>query len=378
MDFEEALEAIDSAGAMDEENITAIIIEDDRIAYVHIASFMNNIDMDLDKLYMFFMEVQDYEHLIIDIRGNGGGFLGYVIIMIMMLIDEPIQFQYPEFYIESDLTAGYYKDPMSTSGGTLVGKYTAEEFVKERNLPQFNQDDLKLLDSVLLWETEFEPFEGNTPFAGEIWLLVDGGSASASEMAAMISLNTGFATVVGEPTAGVTGVVYTFAALPETGVVFRIDLGYTVDDYGRSFEEFGVIPQIPNMPEIDALETVLIIVNAPDMELDTEIYLDDVKTDVSGAVFKGSTLIPVTSVTDIFESAELTVDDWQLTLEYGETEIILNINSNAVSVNGKSLTMPQALQIINGEIYIPLRFIAETFGYDVDFIDEAVVITSKS
>jgi hypothetical protein len=200
---------------------------------------------------------------------------------------------------------------------------------------------------------------------------------SASEVAAIISLNTGFATVVGEPTAGVTGVVHTFVGLPNTGIVFRIDLGYTVDNLGRSFEEFGVIPQILNMPELDALETVLTIVNAPSAKLDTEIYLDGKKTDVSGAVFSGSTLIPVTSVTDIFDSAELTVDDWQLTLSHGDTEIILNINSKAVSVNGDSLAMPQPLQIVNGEIFIPIRFIAENFGYDVDFADGAVIISSK-
>jgi len=122
---------------------------------------------------------------------------------------------------------------------------------------QFNQEDLALLDYVIVWQVGVAPAENNTPFGGEIWLLVDGRSASASDNAATFSIATGFATVVGEPTAGITGVIYNYAALPNTGILFRIDLGYTVDQYGRSLEEFGVIPQIPNLLGWDALETVL-------------------------------------------------------------------------------------------------------------------------
>jgi hypothetical protein len=312
------------------------------------------------------------------LRGNGGGFLNYFPTLLVLLIDEPIEFQYPEFYIDSKLTAGYYDNPVSMAGGELAGKFTAKEFVEERGMIYFNQDDLNLLDYALLWQAEFEPFEGiSVPFGGQIWLLVDGGSASASEVAAMICVNTGFALVVGEPTAGVSGVIHTFAVLPNTGILFRIDLGYTVDDYGRSIEEFGVIPQIPNMPELDALETALALICAPVAKLNTAIYLDDEDTGVSGVIFNSRTLVPIESVADIFESAEISFDDWQVTLSCGDTEIILTINSAEAYVNGKSFEMPQPLQIVNGEIFAPIRFIAETFGYDVDFIDGDVVISSK-
>jgi hypothetical protein len=79
-------------------------------------------------------------------------------------------------------------------------------------------------------------------------------------MLANIAIGTGFATVVGEPTAGVTGVMHTFAALPTTGILFRIDMSYTVDSRGISIEEHGVVPQIANAPGMDALETVLAII----------------------------------------------------------------------------------------------------------------------
>ena len=68
------VETAEEVGFMNPGNVTTSIIEDGRIAYVHIASFMNNVALDSETLFPFFEEVQDFEHLIIDLRGNGGGF----------------------------------------------------------------------------------------------------------------------------------------------------------------------------------------------------------------------------------------------------------------------------------------------------------------
>ena len=248
-------------GFMDEDNLTINIIEPGKIAYLHIASFMNNMEFDSEVLFPFFEEIQNYEHLIIDIRGNGGGFPAYFTsLVVSMLIDESISFSYPEFFIVNELTASLTENPHSLAIAELYGMFPAAEFVRDQNMTQFNRDDLAILDMVAVWNVVYYPSEDAIPFGGEIWLLVDEWSASASVMAAKISVNTGFATVVGEPTSRVTGVVYTFAALPTTGIIFRIDLGYTTDMYGRSIEEFGVIPQIPNWAGMDALETVLAII----------------------------------------------------------------------------------------------------------------------
>ena len=264
-------------GAMDPYNVTTYIIEPGRIAYIHIASFLNNIALDSETLFPFYEEIQDFEHLIIDIRGNGGGWVeSFQSNVVSMLIDEVISFYHFELFVASERTAGIFEEPLSLTGGNLYGIFPVAEFVEARNMRYFAQEDIELLDYVTVWTVDIFPWEDGTPFRGEIWLLVDGGSASASEMAANLALGTGFATVVGEPTAGVTGVVYTYAVLPSTGILFRIDLGYTVDPYGRSIEEFGIIPDILNAPGMDALDTVLAVINNEPLP-SIDDWLDDLE-----------------------------------------------------------------------------------------------------
>jgi len=249
------------AGGMEEEgNITTEIIEDGRVAHLHIASFMNSPVFDRETLFAFYEEVQDFDHLIIDVRGNGGGFAVYPPQYILaMLIDEPLEFNHYEFFTSGAAAVAQAEfGPLQAElGASTVETFLIDEFLEGRDLPYFNADDIELLSYATVSEVTLEPRDNNFPFAGEIWLLVDEGSASASEMLAQVSLDSGFATVVGTNTAAVSGVMHTYVSLPTTGIIFRVDTGYSIDAEGRSFEEFGVTPDITIEPGADALETVL-------------------------------------------------------------------------------------------------------------------------
>ena len=245
-----------------EGNVTTEIIEEDRIAYFQIDSFIGNPTFDSEVLFPFFEEVQDFEHLIIDLRGNTGGWPVYFEQYVMaMLIDSPVEARFNEFFTSGAATREEIEHSLEWP---ITGRTTkadeillADDFVNEEALPYFNEADLEILTYMIPWHIEIEPREDNTPFAGEIWLLVDNWSGSASEFAAMKSIYSGFATVVGVPTRRVTPVQTLQISLPNTGIMFRIDIGYLIDDLGRSLEEYGVIPDIVTEANRDALNVVL-------------------------------------------------------------------------------------------------------------------------
>jgi len=253
---------LEDFGFREEGNVTTEIIEEERIAYFHIESFMNNRAFDSEILFPFYEEVQDFEHLIIDLRGNSGGTRAYLSYIISMLIDEPVEASYHEFLMAGSLVYRELED-----GATALDEdeeveiLSASDFIKEQDLPYFNEADLDILQYVVTWPLKFEPREDNIPFAGKIWILVDGYSASLSELMAMIAIDSGFATVVGEPTAGITPAMHVYISLPNTGILYRMDIGYIIDPQGRSLEEYGVIPDIVIDSGSDALEVVVDLIN---------------------------------------------------------------------------------------------------------------------
>jgi len=323
------------------DNITTEILVPGRVAYIGVESFMSNMIDDANILFPFYEEIQNYEHLIIDLRGNLGGLAAsFPLNFVAMLIDEPLHFQTTEFFRSSPRTTEFYLNPVPLMyGAELYRVMPADEFVRSRDLPYFPGEDLSYLDYVLVWDVFIPPFSDAIPFRGDIWLLVDEWSASASQMAAVIAQN-GFATIVGEPTSPITGTIHTYISLPNTGILFRIDLGVTTDPYGRIFEETGVVPHILNMPGLDALDTVLATIGVLEVRIPSVPSLPE-----HGMV--ADTSHPrqspgQTAQTDNFQVIPMPIID-------GDTIDVI---------------------IIDGEIFVSLRDVATQLGYTVTW-DEA-------
>jgi len=260
-DIDEICLETDGLGEFNEHNIRTEIIIEDEIAYVSIDSFMNNIDLDREILRPFFEEIQDYNHLIIDIQGNFGGYMSHFTDLFMSTLSNDVQIvSYPEFFRSTDLVlenVEAYIDSFRIHDG-FTGTFTpAADFFDYNPMPYMNSDDRALLDYVVEWELKIEPNEDNIPFNGQIWLLVDNLSSSASENAAIYSMSSGFATVVGRETFGVLGAITIMSPLPNTGIIFRIDVGFIPDEDGWSQEEFGVSPQYIVPHQNDILDYVL-------------------------------------------------------------------------------------------------------------------------
>jgi hypothetical protein len=57
------------------------------------------------------------------------------------------------------------------------------------------------------------------------------------------------------------------------------------------------------------------------------------------------------------------------------TVIVLTVGTDVVTVDGKATSIDAAPEIINSRTFVPIRFIAETFGADVEYLAETQGIT---
>lgn len=95
-------------------------------------------------------------------------------------------------------------------------------------------------------------------------------------------------------------------------------------------------------------------------------------------VVNGSTLIPVRAVSETL-GADVSWDgaNQRVAIVKDGCEIVLNINSDMVTVDGTPYQIAQAPQVINNRTMVPLRFIAEAYNINVDWDGDTrtVVIT---
>ena len=263
-------------------NVITEIIEPNEIAFMRIYSFMANPSFDALTFQPFFEEIRDFDHLIIDIRGNGGGLMAYFnSYIVSRLISEPLVTTSYEFFSGGHIAVEYFNamyEFISTVLAEALTEYPEyfygfensfyvrilpiDEFLYGRDKTYFNEDDLASLSYVMVSSSVVFPNENyNVGFTGRIWLLVDEDSASASSGAALFSMNTGFATVVGTRTSGVMAASHVYLPLPNIGMLWRIDIGYFTDAQGRSLEAYGIIAQVQNIWGFDALYTTLLMID---------------------------------------------------------------------------------------------------------------------
>ncbi|MCL2500138.1 MAG: S41 family peptidase [Defluviitaleaceae bacterium] len=246
-------------------NVETEILVPDEIALIRINSFMANSEYDDAYILPFLREVSDFDHLIIDIRGNFGGLMYYPLqLLFRRLINEPVYVNDYEFFADGEtarsLMEAGIRLTLETEGVEYAEILPAGDFVAERGKVLFGEDALARLDHVMVSRVSVEPAIDAVGFEGRIWLLVDGFSASTSAMFTLIALETGFATVVGENTSRIMGSSHVYIVLPNTGIIWRTDIGYRTDAYGRSLEVYGIAPNQYNFEGMDALDTVLAII----------------------------------------------------------------------------------------------------------------------
>ena len=109
----------------------------------------------------------------------------------------------------------------------------------------------------------------------------------------------------------------------------------------------------------------------------TPVVLDGQPVDVTPVIVDGRTLISARDVVellggDVGWNAELE----QVTILHDGIEVLLAINNPIAYVDGEAVELDIPPQIIDGSTKIPLRFVAEAFGVDVNFRYGAIFIST--
>ena len=106
-----------------------------------------------------------------------------------------------------------------------------------------------------------------------------------------------------------------------------------------------------------------------------QINGSEISAEVPPTVIDGRTMVPVRA---IFEAVGANIDfdaeTKTITARNGDTTVNMTVGANAVTVNNKEVQLDAPAVIVNVRTLAPARFVAETFGYTVQWDAENKIV----
>lgn len=266
------------------DNYTINIIDESNIAHIHIAMLFSASYVDRENIRNLYEQIADFNHLIIDIRGNPGSWphIFHELITIPH-IRETVHLDVVSFYKGSDRNLNmlgilydpthdyhrippkrpshFYRESFTLADGNILGRDGEPLFIGTELL---EWGDIEAFDyyaaGTMYTLHPPSPDDLQSNFNGQLWLLTDNFSFSGSEHVVALYKQNDLGIIVGEQGGGAFMCSLLFSnyfALPNTGIVIRYDVGYPVcQRTGRPLED-GIPPHFINRPGLDALQTTL-------------------------------------------------------------------------------------------------------------------------
>lgn len=130
---------------------------------------------------------------------------------------------------------------------------------------------------------------------------------------------------------------------------------------------FSAIPAYAQTPLILQINNKIMTANGIEKEIDSEPMIINQRT-----------LLPIrTIIEEIGGTVDWNKETQEIILTYQGNTIRLVIDSTTAYLNDTAITIDTAPMIINGRTMLPIRFIAESFHFDVVWDNQTITITKQ-
>jgi len=158
-------------------------------------------------------------------------------------------------------------------------------------------------------------------------------------------------------------------------------------DNGISVECTVTVQEIQNYDESEYINNpfeysggyakiIELTIGNPIMTIDGSLKEIDPRRGTAPVIISDRTLLPVRAIVEaVGGNVEWDEHSRCVTLKYKDKQICLNIDSFAAYLNDKKVILDVAPTIINGRTMLPIRFIAEEFGFNVDWNMDTQMVT---
>ncbi|MFC9542328.1 copper amine oxidase N-terminal domain-containing protein [Lysinibacillus sp. NPDC056959] len=126
------------------------------------------------------------------------------------------------------------------------------------------------------------------------------------------------------------------------------------------------------------LAMILMLISLPAYAAHSTIKIDGVvvTTDAAPETKNNRTMVPLRVISENL-GATVNWKDSKVTLTNNKMQITLQPNSNTVIKNGKTELLDVKPYLKNNRLFVPIRFIAETFGCQVNYQNSTVTVNTE-
>jgi len=205
----------------------------DKVGYLQIGGMMNPTPSYHSQIMSFYESIEDYDHLIIDIRGNTGGSDRFWVQEIVepLLKEKTKSMTYWPVHNDASYSHIFRKERQ------VFFKASKSRF--DQLPPEFQSDEVKIYRN----PHKYRP-KNSVDFDGEITVLIDKLIYSSAESFSVFCRNTGFAKLYGTNTGGDGIGDATYFTLPNSKLIFRFSYIMGLFSNGEANEEIHTPPDV--------------------------------------------------------------------------------------------------------------------------------------